>query len=74
MQKIGHTSLPDGAYSTALVSVRKFLRTEKQITNAKLRSLTGLNYDQAIKFFNSAIANKELVRRGKASGTHYVLP
>ena len=32
-----------------------------------------IDYDQAITFFNRAIAEKSLVRKGKSSGIHYVL-
>ena len=32
----------------------------------------GIDYDEAIYFFNRATAEKRLERKGKAGGTHYV--
>ena len=49
----GRTSLDDGQYAKALRSTLDFLRREEGVTNSKLRTLTGLNYDQAIKFFTT---------------------
>ncbi len=70
----GHrTSLTEAEFLRALNEVKRHLRQEQSIRNTSLRDLTGLNYDQAIKFFNRAIAQGVLTRRGKASGTHYVL-
>ncbi len=51
-----------------------FLKTNPSIRNSKLREITGIEYDQAIIFFNRAIQEKILVRKGHASGTHYILP
>ena len=68
------TSLPDQAYSRTLKVVLRFLRNEERITNSRLRSLTSLNSDQSVQFFNKAISLGELQCRGKTSGTHYVLP
>ena len=70
----GRTGLDDDAYRSALVVVLDYLRTEERMTNAKLRVLTGLNYDQAIKFFKRATTSGKLERRGSASATHYILP
>ena len=70
----GRTSLDDGQYAKALRSTLDFLRREEEVTNSKLRTLTGLNYDQAIKFFTRATGSGVLARRGVAGGTHYVLP
>ena len=69
----GRTGLSDEAYEAALSVVREFLDQHERITNAKIRTLTGINYDQAIKFFNRATSEKVLERRGRAAGTHYVL-
>ena len=68
------TLLDDEQYAKALHSTLDFLRREDRITNSKIRTLTGLNYDQAIKFFARATATGVLERRGVAAGTHYVLP
>ena len=70
----GHrTSLTEAEFLRALNEVKRHLRQEQSIRNTSLRDLTGLNYDQAIKFFNRAIEERVLARRGKTSGTHYVL-
>jgi hypothetical protein len=70
--KVGRTSLSDSAFRQAFAIVSKYFRKEATMTNSVLRSLTGLNYDQAIKFFNRAIADGLLERRGRASAVHYV--
>ena len=68
------TGLSTAQYALALAKVRAFLTREDRISNRKLREITGLNYDRASKFFNIAIADGTLIRRGHASGIHYVLP
>ncbi len=70
---IRRTLLTEAEFLRALNEVKRHLRQEQSIRNTSLRDLTGLNYDQAIKFFNRAIEEGVLARRGKASGTHYVL-
>jgi hypothetical protein len=68
----GRTSLSEEQYDASLAKVRTHLQREGRVTNRTLRSLTGLNYDQAIKFFNFAVERGVLIRRGRASGIHYV--
>jgi hypothetical protein len=51
-----------------------FLKKKPSIRNRELREVAGIDYDQAITFFNRAILEKSLVREGKFSGTHYILP
>ena len=70
----GRTGLSDAAFRVALTKVVEHLDSQERITNTMLRSLTGLNYDQAIKFFKRATCSGVLERRGKSSGTYYVLP
>ena len=70
---IGRTSLSEEAYSTALRMAVERVKAAGKITNRDVRSLTGLNYDQAIKFFNQAIVDGILERRGRASATHYTI-
>ena len=50
------------------------LKTNPSIRNSKLREITGIEHDQAISFFNRAILEKTLLRKGHCSGTHYILP
>ena len=66
------TALSDSEYRRAVSEVVRHLSQNSSIRSTSLRELTGLNYDQAVKFFNRAIDEGVLVRRGKASGTHYV--
>ena len=70
---IHRTLLTEAEFLRALNEVKRHLRQEQSIRNTSLRDLTGLNYDQVIKFFNRAIEEGVLERRGKGSGTHYVL-
>ena len=70
---MGKTSLDDDEYLRTASIVQAFLRKNGHITNRGLRSLTGLSYDQAIKFFNRALSEDVLERRGRASGTNYVV-
>ena len=71
--RTGRTGLRDADYEQALTVVLNELSVAESIKNARLRTLTGLNYDQGIKFFNRAIESGVLERRGRAAGTHYVL-
>ena len=50
-----------------------FLKQNTSIRNRELREVTGIGYDQAINFFNRAVLEKSLVRKGSTSGTHYIL-
>lgn len=54
-------------------AVREFLKVNGSIRNRQLRESAGVEYDQAITFFNRAILDKVLIRKGRASGTHYIL-
>jgi hypothetical protein len=52
----------------------KFLKSNSAITNRKLREISGLEYDQAIFFFNHMLRTGRLKRIGVCSGIKYVLP
>ncbi len=67
------TRITEKEFAKIVVSVRQFLRKESSIKNRTLRDLTGLNYDQAISFFNTAVARGVLRRSGRGSTTHYTL-
>ena len=69
---MGRTGLDDHTYARCADLVRRFLAEEHVINNRGLRRLTGLNYDQAIKFFARAVAGRVLIRIGSAGGTHYI--
>lgn len=68
----GRTSMSDEKFVEAFSTVERYLKDHPFITNRELRSLTGLNYDQSIKFFNIAISRCLLQRQGKAGGTKYM--
>ena len=51
----------------------KFLQLNPSITNRKLRQISGVNYDQAIFFFNHMLRKRRLKRVGVSSSTKYIL-
>ena len=67
------TTLSDETYERCLSATVEYLKTVPLIRNRDLRAITKIEYDQAITFFNRAIEEERLQRKGKASGTHYVL-
>jgi hypothetical protein len=68
------TKLSKAEYQRCLLVAERFLKTNTTIRNQQVRQETGIGYDQAIHFFNGAVADKRLVRQGAGSGTHYTLP
>lgn len=72
MSGAGRTSLTEADWDMAVRAVRNLLKDGHRVTNRSLREASGLNYDQAIKFFALAIERDLLMRRGRASGIHYV--
>ncbi len=66
-------SISDSDYTEALAATLDHLKAEGRITNSEVRSLTKLRYDQVVRFFNRAIDEGHIERRGRLSGTHYVL-
>jgi hypothetical protein len=74
-QKKEHpTSLTDDQYNRCLKEVVTFLEKNSKILNRELREISGIGYDQAIRFFKRATEDNRLVRKGTSSSTHYVLP
>ncbi len=69
----GRTSLSPRDYETAAAGARRVIERDGRVTNRSLRDETGLNYDQAIKFFGLATGTGLLRRMGRASGVHYLL-
>ena len=67
------TKLSEETFSRCMDTTLFFLQTNPSIRNSKLREITGIEYDQAITFFNRAILENKLLRKGHSSGTHYVL-
>ena len=68
------TTLTEDEIQRTKMAVLKYLKDHPFINNTALRELTGLNYDQAIRFFGVMISEGVLRRTGKTSGTKYVLP
>jgi len=66
------TTLSDEDYERCLQIAVEYVAQHQSIRNRQLRVATGLNYDQAITFFNRAIKTNRLIRKGKGSCTHYV--
>lgn len=67
------TTLSQKEYERCLDQTVGFLKANPSIRNSKLREITGIEYDQAIFFFNKAIKDGVLVRKGHSGGTHYTL-
>ena len=65
--------LDDEQYARCWNIAEEFVREHGNIRNFQLREVAGIGPDQAVGFFNRAIAEMRLVRRGATSGTHYVL-
>jgi hypothetical protein len=63
----------DRMYRHCLQKARNYLKTNPFIRNRDLRHIAGIGYDQAITFFNQALAAKTLTREGISSGTRYRL-
>lgn len=66
--------LTEEQFVSTETAVLDFVRAQGSITNRKFRKLTGLNYDQAIWFFNRMLVEGKLQRLGTHSGTRYELP
>jgi len=71
---MGRTTLDNDTYVRCWKRAKAWLRNAGAIRNRELRELTGINYDQAIKFFSRAAREGVLQRRGRGSGTHYTVP
>jgi len=50
-----------------------YLNSKPSIRNRDIRALAAISYDQAIHFFNRAIAERRLIREGSGGGTRYLL-
>ena len=65
------TTLSDDEYARCLRVALQFIGQRNSIRNRQLRTIAGIGYDQAIRFFNRAIEENHLIRKGKGSGTYY---
>ena len=68
------TRISDLQFEECMGIALHYLKTNAFIRNRDIRSVASIGYDQAIHFFNRAIAEKRLTREGSGSGTRYVLP
>ena len=68
------TRLSDLQFEECMGTALHYLKTNPFIRNRDIRTVASIGYDQAIHFFNRAIAEKRLTREGSGSGTRYVLP
>ena len=66
------TSLTNDQYVRCLEAAEAFVQKFGSIRNMQLREITGVGYDQAIRFFKRAVNENRLTRKGLSSGTHYV--
>ena len=67
------TSITGAEYETAKKHTLRYLSSHTSITNRILRTLTPIEYDQAIVAFGRMCRDGVIERRGNAGGTHYVL-
>ena len=68
------TRLSDSEFDECMRVALAYLKGMPSIRNRDIRAKTSIGYDQAIEFFNRAIAQGRLVRVGAGGGTRYVLP
>ena len=66
-------SISDSDYDEALAATLGHLKVQGRITNKDVRSLTKLRYDHVVGLFSRAIDEGHIERRGRFSGTYYVL-
>jgi hypothetical protein len=64
------TKLSDWQFERCLRIALRYLQANPRIRNRDIREAAGIGYDQAIYFFNRAIAERLLIREGIGSGTH----
>jgi hypothetical protein len=72
--RLGLSKLSTEEFARAERLVMAYVEERKSITNREFRALTGLNYDQAVTFFNKMIGVGTLTRVGKTTAIKYVLP
>lgn len=64
--------LSEEGYRQALRATKVYLQQHEYIRNRDIRKLVPIGYDQAIAFFNRAVAEHELERLGLAGSSRYV--
>ncbi|MEN9283142.1 MAG: hypothetical protein RLZZ179_635 [Verrucomicrobiota bacterium] len=67
------TRLSDSQFEECMGISLHYLESNPFIRNRDIRAVASIGYDQAIHFFNRAIAEGRLARKGSGSGTRYVL-
>ena len=73
MKRKGSTQLDDADFERCWIQISEFLSSHESVRNSKVRQVTGINYDQALKFFTRAMKEGKLERKGRKSSTHYTL-
>jgi hypothetical protein len=73
-EPVARTTLDEREYQACLKKALIHLRGHDSIRNRELRHLSGIGYDQAIKFFNRAILERTPVRHGSGGSTTYRVP
>jgi hypothetical protein len=68
------TALSDARFEECFKDALIYLETKPSIRNRDIRRISGIGYDQAIRFFNRAISEGRLIRQGSGSGTCYAPP
>jgi hypothetical protein len=68
------SKLSDSRFEQCMGIALHYLKSNPSIRNRIIREIASIRYDQAIYFFNRAIAEKRLTREGSGGGIRYVLP
>jgi hypothetical protein len=68
------TRLSDSQFEECMGIALHYLKSNPFIRNRDIRAVGSISYDQAIHFFNRAIAEKRITREGSGSEARYVLP
>jgi hypothetical protein len=71
--KFNGKALSETAYQCCLELLIRFLKQHESIRNRDIRDISGITYDQAIYFFNRAVAERWVDRKGVGGSTCYVL-
>ena len=70
--KIKMNTLSEQELERVRAAVLEHLQAHESIPNSTLRSLTGIDSDQAIFFFNTMLKRQVLKKLGTTAGTRYV--
>jgi hypothetical protein len=65
-------TMNEESYGRIAKMVVAYLQSNAEITNRKLRQISGISYDQAIHFFGRMCEEGQLLRIGTTAATRYI--